>query len=131
MWTYNYSNEIYHHGIKGMRWGVRHDKKQSGFGRKRSNDDWSEDAKEASLIKKKRVSQMTNSELMKLNKRQNLERQYAQLNPSVVSKGMKYVTTVAAVTGTALTVYANSEKIINLGKTVAKSIIKAKKVTLA
>lgn len=25
MWeyTYNYSNELYHHGVKGMKWGVR------------------------------------------------------------------------------------------------------------
>ena len=25
MWTYNYTNELYHYGVKGMRWGVRHD----------------------------------------------------------------------------------------------------------
>jgi len=27
MWTYNYQrpNELYHHGVKGMKWGVRHD----------------------------------------------------------------------------------------------------------
>lgn len=23
MWTYNYSNELYHHGVKGQKWGVR------------------------------------------------------------------------------------------------------------
>ena len=23
MWSYNYSDELYHHGIKGQRWGIR------------------------------------------------------------------------------------------------------------
>lgn len=23
MWTYNYTNELYHHGVKGMKWGIR------------------------------------------------------------------------------------------------------------
>ena len=23
MWQYNYSNDLYHHGVKGMKWGVR------------------------------------------------------------------------------------------------------------
>ena len=28
MWQYNYSDEIYHYGIKGMRWGVRRSRAQ-------------------------------------------------------------------------------------------------------
>lgn len=31
MWSYNctsYSNELYHHGVKGQKWGVRRDRKQ-------------------------------------------------------------------------------------------------------
>lgn len=32
MWTYNYQrpNELYHHGVKGMKWGVRHDRPSKG-----------------------------------------------------------------------------------------------------
>ena len=25
MWSYNYNNELYHHGVKGMKWGIRKD----------------------------------------------------------------------------------------------------------
>lgn len=42
MWTYNYnySNELYHHGVKGMKWGIRRNRnKVSTTGKKRSKKD--------------------------------------------------------------------------------------------
>ena len=34
MWTYNYANELYHHGIKGMRWGHRRYQNSDGWSQK-------------------------------------------------------------------------------------------------
>ena len=34
MWRYNYTNELYHYGVKGMKWGVRRTPEQ--LGRKKS-----------------------------------------------------------------------------------------------
>lgn len=43
LWVYNYSPELYHHGIKGMRWGVRRFQNSDGSltntGRSRYADD--------------------------------------------------------------------------------------------
>lgn len=39
MWQYNYSGELYHHGIKGQRWGVRRTQKQLGHDRTKSKFD--------------------------------------------------------------------------------------------
>lgn len=68
-----------HYGIKGMRWGVR---------KKRSR---SAESAEAARIKKKKVFEMSNEELKKVNARLDLEKKYSTLNPSTGAKAKKLI----------------------------------------
>lgn len=118
--------ELYHHGIKGMKWGVRRYQNKDGSltaaGKKRQRG-WSEEAKTADDISRKSVKSMSNAELRKLNERTRLETEYKNLHPGAVKKGMRFVTTAAAFTGTALALYGNGDKLVKIGKTVGSKIV--------
>lgn len=87
-------NVLSHYGIKGMRWGVRR-KRDSDTGRVKgkpaSAPKESQDAKAAKKLKKKSASELSNAELKELNRRLQLELDYARLNndPSQRSKVKK------------------------------------------
>ena len=119
--------ELYHHGIKGMKWGVRRFQNKDGtrtaLGKKRRTS-WSDDAKETSEIKKKNVKQMSNAELRRLNERTRLEQEYSRLNPSTVQKGWKYVAGAALVATTIVNLHEKGGKVIGLGKSAAEKMIK-------
>ena len=124
-------NELYHYGIKGMKWGVRRFQNKDGSytpaGRKRRSDKtkgWNKDAKRAYAIKKKNINQMSNKELQELNKRQELENKYRQNNPSAIKRGMKVVAAVAGGMGTVAALYNNSNQLIKIGKTIVETTMK-------
>lgn len=89
-----------HAGIKGMRWGVRRYQNSDGSltpaGQQRyAKKAKSEDHIRAKALKKKKLSQLSNSELRELNNRMQLESQYRNLKKQNVSAGRKFVQDVA------------------------------------
>lgn len=124
MWEYNHTDELYHHGVKGMKWGVRRTKAQLGHkvsrGLKKTKKrivDAIQNRKAKSAVKKeasKSAREMTDAELReKANRLRlerdvlDLERQIANLSPKKVSAGEKFVKTVGSTIGPAL---------VNVGK---------------
>lgn len=118
--------ELTHWGIKGMKWGVRRYQNKDGSltpaGKKRY-DNWSDDAKSVSSLKKKSINEMSNVELKRLNERARLEQEYSRLNPSAVKRGLAVAGGVAAALGTAVGLYNNSKQVIDIGKKIAEACI--------
>ena len=111
MWEYTYTNELYHHGVKGQRWGFRRYQNKDGTltsaGKKRAeklrreyldltgktqmrgNGSKSTSNTEDTTPKTKSISEMSDDDLQKAINRKRLEQQYSQLNPKQVSAGKK------------------------------------------
>jgi uncharacterized iron-regulated protein len=102
------TDELTHYGIPGMRWGVRRAEKRSArIERKGRKKGWSDDAIDVSKIRAKKVKQMSNAELKKLNERNQLEVTNRDLKHKqnrgkrTVDKFVKTAGTIAAVAGAA------------------------------
>ena len=114
MWQYNYTDELYHYGVKGMKWGARRAA--------------SSDSVAAKNIRKKKVKEMSNQELKTANERMNLEKNYKDMSKKT-KVGRKVVTgfiaggLAAAGITKAVTAYSK------LGKEAFKGFDKIKKLS--
>lgn len=100
----NYNYELYHWGIKGMKWGVRRYQKADGTrtaaGKKRRKNrrgDIHEDY--ARAHDGRSVKELSDKELRDRNNRLQMERQHADLTKKT-SKGKKFVQGFIATAGT-------------------------------
>lgn len=123
MWDYN--NELYHHGIKGMKWGIRRTDAQLGHEtvnlqktKKRveaagtivtesQNINKKVSSKKQRKMQKQQVQTakaMTDKELRERVNRLNMEQQYARLSTEQMNAGKVNVDKVLAEVGTAVAV---------------------------
>ena len=120
-------NELYHHGVKGMKWGVRKTPVRSSGGttRKRKSNTLSLFKKKKTTRKvssansspsqTKSIKDMSDDELERKIERARLEQKYLELNPNTVSRGRQIAKSVKD----DIIVPAA----VDIGKQVAKSIM--------
>ena len=87
-----------HHGIKGMKWGVRRfqnkDGSRTAAGKRRARENASEEPSHDDYKKAhsgKSVKTMSDAELRSRLNRLQMERQYKQLSSSDVNRGKEFV----------------------------------------
>lgn len=146
MWQYNYSDEIYHYGVKGMKWGVRRFQNKNGSltnaGRKRYDDD-NGNSKSAAPSSKKTISKSTNISLntsvKKSNHRLKLEEKYkqqgmtkeqAEIAAEKRIRTEKIVAVVGAMTVAAATAYVVNKNIKYRADGIIKSGTTMQRITL-
>lgn len=93
----NIEEFIEHHGVKGMKWGVR--------GNKNRVKKTSTDFKTTEHLRKKKAHELSNKQLQKVNARVNLEQNFKKMNPGRVQAGHEQVKLALGLAGTATAIF--------------------------
>lgn len=128
MWSIDYNdNELYHHGIKGMKWGIRRTDAQLGHDtgkidlqktkkkvnaantivnetRNINNTASKKAQKKAQKQKLAEVKSMSDKELRERVNRLNMEQQYIRMSSEQMNTGRANVNSILTSVGTAITV---------------------------
>lgn len=115
MWEYNNTDELYHYGILGMRWGKRKGSTPK-IAKKRKTV--SVDYAKAKRLGKKKLSQLSNKELQDYNSRKNLERNYKSFKPKHIAIGIASVGTAAGLLGNYKNIKSNFPEVVKDGRTI-------------
>lgn len=125
-YSYNYEQSVsteepieslYHYGVPGMRWGVR--RKRNSGGRIKGKSQGSSDYQKTRKLKRRGSKNLSTQELKELTQRLQLERQYKDLSPGQITRGLNVVKSITAAGTTVASLYA-------LSKTpLAQDVIKA------
>ena len=126
------TNELYHHGIIGQRWGVRRYQNEDGTltekgkRRKETANSLARNANVGTSAKMKEarrrdINELTNDELKAYNERLNLEKQYKDLTKGSIYTGRTFVDGLAKTVVTGVVTGIG----IELGKKAIKKLIES------